>query len=367
MYNKDRLISTFTELCKRDSESLDERHAAEYVKKYLAERNIEVHEDTVAEKIGGNTGNLIFELPGKKPGKILFSAHIDTVAPGKGVNPVITETRISSDGTTILGADDKAGVAIILEGIATIIENQIETPTLVVVLSVAEEIGLKGVIHMGETIIADCGYVLDSSSVPGTIVNQAPVHYKYEATVIGKAAHAGLEPEKGINAIKIAAEAITKIPSGRIDEGTTTNIGKISGGIATNIVTEEVIINGEIRSFDTQKAERMLKEIKNTFEETASSLNGSVTFEDNKAYDHFIVDEQQECIQKAKKVISSLGRTPTVISAGGGSDANIFNQKNIPSVILGLGYENVHTKQEYIEKENLYASMEIVLGLMRDI
>ena len=206
---------------------------------------------------------------------------------------------------------------------------------------------------------------MDSSGIPGTIGRESPVHYKYKARITGKSSHAGLAPEKGINAIKIAAEVITKIPSGRIDEGTTANIGTILGGVATNIVPEEVEIEGEIRSFEQRKAEQLLSETQKIFLHITVQNGGHLLFNEHKEYDHFRISSEADVVQKAVKVINDLGLEPIIESAGGGSDANIYNQKGIPSVVLGLGYENVHTKREYITLENLQKSMEIVSGLMR--
>lgn len=362
--NKERLIETFVELCKRDSESGNEREVADYILDYLKKIDLNPSEDNAGEKTGGNTGNIIIKIPGSLPGKILLSAHMDTVVPGKNVKPIVEIDRITSSGDTVLGADDKAGVAILLEIIKQIKEENIQTSEILVVFSVSEETGLLGAKNV-DNITADYAYILDSSSKPGIIINEAPVHYTYEGKIKGKSSHAGIAPEKGINAIKIAGEVITKLPGGRIDFDTTANIGLISGGSATNIVPEEVIIKGEIRSYNKEKAEKLLNETKNIFITITEKNLGVPDFSFSKEYDNFKINEEEHVIQLAKKAIEKSGLVPKVESAGGGSDGNIYNQKGIPSVILGMGYENIHTKNEFMKKDDLFKVMEIVLNIVR--
>ncbi len=308
--NKERLIETFTELCKRESESGNERKVADYIFEYLKEINIKVIEDNAGEKTGGNTGNLIIEIPGTIPGKILLSAHIDTVVPGKNVVPIIDDEKITSSGDTILGADDKAGVAIILETIKQIKEEKLETKDLLIIFSVSEETGLLGAKNVDENIKADYAYILDSSSKPGTIIVQAPVHYTYHCKVKGKSSHAGIAPEKGINAIKIAGEVISKLPTGRIDKETTANIGLISGGSATNIVPEETEIKGEIRSYNKEKAEKLLTETENIFITITKNNFGTWDFSYKKEYDNFKISENDEVVTLAKKAIEKASLIP---------------------------------------------------------
>lgn len=366
MINKERLIKTFIELCSIDSESGDERRLADYLIGHLKDLGIEVKEDDAGKKTGGNTGNLYFELEGKKPGRIFFSAHMDTVVPGKNVTPIEDEEKISSSGNSVLGADDKAGIAVLLELIKYIKENQIESETLVFVFSISEETGLLGAKNLGFDLKADYGYILDSSTEPGDIVKQAPIHYTYEALFKGLAAHAGIAPEKGINAIKVAARAIDRASSGRINSQTTTNIAIISGGAATNIVPEEVKVRGEVRSFKKEEAVALLEETRDIFIKTAEEMGTEAIFEGKMEYDTFNIDEKEEVIIRAKKAIEKTGLKPQALSTGGGSDANVYNQKEFPSVILGLGFKKIHTKEEYMLKKDLYSIMEIVINIVKN-
>ncbi len=366
MINKERLVKTFIELCSIDSESGDERRLADYLINHLKELDIEVMEDDAGQKTGGNAGNLYFELEGKKPGRIFFSAHMDTVVPGKDVKPIEDEEKISSSGNSVLGADDKAGIAVILELIKYIKENQLETETLVFVFSVSEETGLLGAKNLGFELKADYGYILDSSTEPGDIVKQAPIHYTYEVLFKGLAAHAGISPEKGINAIKVAAKAIDRAPSGRMNPQTTANIAIISGGAATNIVPEEVKVRGEVRSFNREEALSLLEETRDIFLKTAQEMGTEAFFDGKMEYDTFNIDESEEVISRAKRAIEKAGLKAQALSAGGGSDANIYNQKDFSSVILGLGYKKIHTKEEYMLKKDLYSVMEIVINIIKN-
>lgn len=363
--NKNRLIKTFVELCSRNSESGKERQVADYIIDTLKDLGIDSTEDDAGIKTGGDTGNIIFSLPGTLPGKIIFSAHMDTVVPGINVIPKVDNEKIFSSGDTILGADDKAGIAVLIEVVKYIKENSIQTKELIFVFSVSEETGLLGAKNLNKEITADYAFILDSNSKPGVIINQAPAHFTYESIIQGKSSHAGIAPEKGINAIKIAGEVITKIKSGRIDSETTANIGLISGGTAINIVPEEVKINGEIRSYDKNKAENLLLNTKETINRVVLENGGKEIFTYFKEYDSFKIDENEEVIKIAMSAIKKSGLDPLIESAGGGSDGNIYNQLGIPSIILGMGYENIHTKDEFMRKDDLYKVMEIVLNIVK--
>lgn len=242
------------ELIQIDSHSGKEGAIAKVLVKKLEEMGLEVTIDDAGVKAGGETGNVIAKLKGTKNGPtILFSAHMDTVTPGEGVKPIVKDGVIYSDGTTVLGGDDKAGIAAILEGIRVIKENNIEHSDVEVVFSIWEEGGLFGAKYLDTSkISAEYGFVLDSGGAPGEIIIQA-AQDKVNAKIIGKPAHAGVAPEEGVSAIMIAARAIDNMRLLRIDEETTANIGTISGGIATNIVAPEVTIKAEARSINEEK------------------------------------------------------------------------------------------------------------------
>ncbi|MGE5140747.1 MAG: M20/M25/M40 family metallo-hydrolase, partial [Rudaea sp.] len=254
MINQDRLVNTFLDLVRIDSPSGSEGEAAQYVAGVLRELGLEPRIDEM--------GNVTARLEGKgKP--LLLSAHMDNVEPGRGITPVIENGDIKSDGKTVLGADDLAGVAAILEGLRSLIEDQAEHIPLELAITTQEEVGLAGAKGLDlEQFKAKEGVVLDSGGAVGKITISAPTHNELDATITGKAAHSGSSPEKGIDAIRIAAEAITHMKLGRIDKETTANIGMIRGGTARNAVPEQVDLTGEARSRNPKKAERQIKAMK---------------------------------------------------------------------------------------------------------
>ena len=266
MINRERMVENFINMAKISSPSLKEREVADYIKKELESIGLEVIEDNAGEKTGGNSGNIIgiLRAPGKK--KVLLSAHMDTVLPCDKVNPIIENGIIKSDGTTVLGGDDKAGIANIIEAIRVIKENNFDHPEIIVVCSIAEEIGLLGAKNFDiEKYAPDYSFILDSSGKPGIAIIQTPYSAKGEMKIIGKPAHAGIAPENGINALTVAAHAITKIKLGRIDSETTSNIGVVRGGEAVNIVMPEVTLHYEARSFSGEKLDSLLKETNDIF------------------------------------------------------------------------------------------------------
>ena len=273
--NQERLVSTFLDLVKIEGKSKEERKVADYVKQQLHQIGLAGIEDNTGSKITGNCGNLICHLPAttKDLPSWLLLVHLDTVVPCAGVKPVIKESVIYSSGDTILGADDRSGVSILIELAQGIIERKIPHNDLWLVFTVAEEVGLLGSTHLNyKEIKVDYGLVLDSTGEPGRITVRQPSSKTIDATFFGKAAHAGVCPEKGINAIQMAAWAISQIPLGRLDEETTATIGLISGGQARNIVPERAEIKGGARSHNPEKLENQISIMK-TLNVVAASAN----------------------------------------------------------------------------------------------
>ena len=261
MINRERLKNFLIELIKIDSLSRREYDVAMRLKSELEELGAELTIDNAGEMVGGNVGNLIAKFPGTVPASqpLLLSAHMDTVVPGEGIVPILDGDILRTDGTTVLGGDDKSGVAIICEVLRVIKENAIPCSAIDVVFTICEEAGLIGAKCLDITSLrARTGLVLDSDSV-GFLFTRAPAANRMEFRVHGLEAHAGVCPEKGINAIKVAAEGIAQMNLGRIDHETTANIGVIEGGMAVNIVPNQVVLKGEARSHDpgqTQTADR---------------------------------------------------------------------------------------------------------------
>ena len=368
MINKKRLITTFIELIKIDSLSLKEGKVSKYIKNQLKNLGLKVIEDTTAKKINGESGNIIAVLKNnlkRRAHRIMFNCHLDTVEPGVRIKPRIRGNIIRSDGKTILAADDKAGIAILLEAIKIIREKKIKHPELVFVFTVAEEIGILGAKNISKKLIkADYGFVIDSHGKVSNIINQAPSQDTFEIKIIGKASHAGMCPEKGISAIKVASEAISKIKIGRIDKETTANIGVIKGGHATNIITEEVLIKGEARSLNINKLKRAVKNIKNIFQKTADKYKAKMHFTKTREYNSFYVSKNKNPVKLALKALSNIGKKGNVLSTGGGSDANIFNSIGIPSIILSAGYEKPHAKDEYIKINRMIEAVSLILNII---
>jgi tripeptide aminopeptidase len=354
--NRDRLVQEFIELVQIDSHSWDERRMADALIKKLKSYGLEIYEDDTGMKVGGNTGNLICRLKGddSKP-TILFTCHMDTVQPGKGIKPQVLEDRIVSDGTTILGADDKAGVAGLLEMIRVLQEQKLPHGNIILLFTMGEEIGLTGSRHLDGDLIkdADYGFAFDSNGTIGKIVTQGPSQAKLEVTIHGKTAHAGVNPEAGISAIKLASTAISRMNLGRIDSETTANIGMINGGVATNIVPEKAEIVAEARSLNQSKLEAQLEHMKKTFEQAAEEAGGRAEVKITHMYPAFQFDDDHPVVQIAKQASKMIGFEPSIMSSGGGSDANVLNGLGVPTVNIAIGYENIHTVNEFIRLDDL--------------
>lgn len=367
MINEKRLLERFLNYVQIDSPTKYEREFAEYIMKEMEKMGLEVHMDDAGEKVGSNSGNVIGRLKGNTDGEaILFSAHMDTVSPGKGIKPVIKDGVIYSDGTTVLGGDDKAGIAAILEAIETVIEKGIPHGDIEVVFSIYEEGGLYGAKNLDYTKVkAKKGFVLDSGGNPGEIIIQGPAQNKIYAKFIGKEAHAGVAPENGISAIQMAAEAISNMKLLRIDEETTANIGVISGGEATNIVTKEVKIQGEARSLSDEKLQKQTEHMVKCCEEAAQKFGGRVEVEVDHSYGAFKVEEDAEIVQKVKEACRNIGLEPYTTSSGGGSDTNILNANGIVAVNLGIGERKPHTVEEHIHIKDLENAARLVLEIIK--
>ncbi|HNW25128.1 MAG TPA: M20/M25/M40 family metallo-hydrolase [Candidatus Cloacimonas sp.] len=362
------VVSYFLELIAIDSESKNERAIADKLKKDLKELGAIVEEDDCGAKIDGNAGNLYAYFPGvtnKKP--ILLCAHCDTVVPGKGIKPTIENGRIFTDGTTVLGGDDKSGIAEILMAIKQIKDKGIAHPPIEVLITVSEEIGLLGAKNFDiSKLQAAFGYALDTHQV-GEIVIGAPSQNSFQINFYGKEAHAGVEPEKGLNAICIAAEAIMAMPQGRIDFETTCNTGIVKGGSATNIVPKEVLVKGEARSHNKGKLQKVCEEIEQAVISTVKKYGGKASFhfELKKEYEAFLIERNAPVVALAEKALQNLHLPADIKVGGGGSDANIFNANGLPTIIVGTGMNKVHTTDEDILVDELYRGTAFVEELIR--
>ena len=369
LVNKERMLAEFKEVVAVPCHTLQERPVFEILRAKLEALGFTVEEDDAGEKLGGNCGNLWAFLPGNKVGavSVLLSAHMDGVEPCGGTTVVQKDGVLYSDGTTILGGDDKSGVVAILEGVRMLVEENAEHGDIQILFTIAEEGGVNGSRCMDRSKLkAQVAYALDGEGAPGEIVIGAPGQYRYKISVHGKKAHGGLEPEKGINAIMIAAKALAEVKRyGRIDEETTCNIGIIGGGVATNVVPDLVEIEGDVRSRNNEKLEAIREEVVSTICNAVEKYGAKVAAEVEHKYSSFLIDTESTVVKLAKSACAMYGFTPDITQTGGGSDANFLNAYGVPCVILGTGMQNVHTVEEFIKEEDLYNSALMVYGILQ--
>ncbi|TMW73719.1 M20/M25/M40 family metallo-hydrolase [Alteribacter natronophilus] len=368
MINHERLLEEFKELVQIDSETKYETAIAKVLKEKFEALGVRVKEDDTTSVTGHGAGNLICTLEGNTEGDtIYFTSHMDTVVPGKGITPIEEDGYIKTDGTTILGADDKAGLAAMLEAIRVLQENDVPHSTVQFIITVGEESGLVGAKALDPSdITAGYGYALDSDGKVGSIIIAAPTQAKVKAAVYGKTAHAGVAPEKGISAITLASKAVARMPLGRIDEETTANIGRFEGGSQTNIVCDRVDILAEARSLVKEKMESQVEKMKAAFEETAAEMGGRVELDIDVMYAGFKHEEGDDIVETAKRAVKAVGREPKLLQSGGGSDANIIAGHGVPTINLGIGYEEIHTTNERMPIEELNKTAELVLALIKE-
>ncbi|MDP4179604.1 MAG: M20/M25/M40 family metallo-hydrolase [Bacillota bacterium] len=369
MINRDRLVKEFIELISIDSLTLKERNMADTLKNKLEGMGLEVYEDDAGKKVRGNCGNIIGSKKGNKnaPG-ILLMAHMDTVVPCIGKKPQIHGNIIKTDGTTILGGDDVAGIVCILEALRVIGEENEQHGDIQVAFTIAEEGGLLGAKNLDYgNISAKYCFVLDDGGEIGRVAVTAPSQNKLDIVVKGKAAHAGVEPEKGISAISIAADAISKMKLGRIDEETTANIGIISGGNATNIVCDRVELKAEARSRCPKKLEEQTLHMKQRFMDAADSWKGQVEFHEELVYPSFKINETDEIVSVLKKAAQNAGLKLVLEATGGGSDTNIVNSKGIQAVDISVGMDKVHSVEEQIKIDDLVKAAGFLVEIIKSV
>lgn len=376
LINHERLKNFLIELIKIDSLSRKELDVALRLKREMEELGATVLIDDAGEKVGGNVGNLIAHFPGDRPAAepLLLSAHMDTVVPGEGIVPILEGDILRTDGRTVLGGDDKSGVAIICEVMRVIKENRLPCGGVDVVFTICEEAGLIGAkcLDVGK-LHARTGLVLDSDSV-GYLFTRAPAANRMEFRVYGLEAHAGVCPEKGINAIKVAAEAIAKMQLGRIDHETTANIGVIEGGMAVNIVPNQVILRGEARSHSREKLDRQTEHMKRCLEEAAArhtlEFDGKrhtarVEAKIERDYDRMDVPESAAIVKLVHAAAKNLNLEVKNHATGGGCDANVLNQKGLVVANLATGMREIHTVNEWLDLKDLYISAAMVLEIVK--
>ena len=360
MLNKERLINEFIELVSIPCPSKDEKQEAELIMSKLRELGIEPEMDNVHEKTGGTCGNVWAYVKGNVPTApiLFFEAHMDSVAPTTGTKVVRKDGVLYSDGTTTLGGDDKVGVASMLEVVRALKEDGVPHGDIQLLFTVSEEIGCLGVVHMEkERIKADFGYCLDIGGDIGEITYAAPKLYDIYVTVTGKAAHAGIAPEEGDNAIMLAADALSKLPAyGRIDKETTFNVGLFNAGVGTNVVCPEAKFVIDMRSLNVEGLEKLKDDTIKLITEVVTSQGGKVEFEVHEGCPAVAVPTDHKCVKLAELAAEKMGLKPELKTTGGCSDGNFLCGYGLPCALLATGMSNVHTTEEYLKEDDLFGT-----------
>ncbi|HKW91341.1 MAG TPA: M20/M25/M40 family metallo-hydrolase [Methylomirabilota bacterium] len=376
MIDAARLKDEFLELVSISSPSKREGAIARRLEGILKRMGASVEVDGAGEQVGGDTGNLLARFPGNTPGAppFLLSGHMDTVGPAEAIHPVVEGDVVRTDGTSVLGGDDKAGVAAILEAIRVVRERSIPHGDLEVVLTICEENGLLGAKHFDTARLrARRGLVLDVDGVC-ELITRAPAANRLTFTVQGLAAHAGICPEQGMSAIRIASEAIAAMKLGRLDAETTANLGIIQGGLAGNIVPASVTVRGETRSLSTEKLLAQTTHMQRCFEEAAArhsvrvgerGYQASVAAQVDRQYNRLDVRDDAAIVRLVQSGARAMGRSCGTRGTGGGSDANVFAERGLEVANLACGMREIHTVNEWVHVPDLVLTAGLVLETVR--
>ncbi len=340
MIKQERLVGSFCDLVRIDSPSDEEEEVALHLTDRLSRLGFSVVRDA--------HGNVIASEDGENP--LLLSAHMDTVEPGRGIEPIINGDRITSDGTTILGGDCKAGVAAILEGLESVSEDGTSRRPVQVVFTRGEEIGLVGASNLDYSMIrASEAVVFDGNGPVNTITGASPTYMRFDITIKGRAAHAGVEPEKGLSAIRIATEIINELPNGRLDDETTFNVGLISGGSVRNAVPAEATFGGEWRSRNTETLDSIKMQLLTTLERARERYKEATIEEELEVmFQMYNLDPEEQIVRLVTRVMRDMDLIPNICPSGGGTDGNVMRLHGIESVVVGMSTNEMHTVDEYV-------------------
>ncbi|MFA5595065.1 MAG: M20/M25/M40 family metallo-hydrolase [Trueperaceae bacterium] len=357
---RDRLVT----LCKVASPSRNERQIADLLTAEFEALGASIREDDAAVAVKGNAGNLIAELPGERPGRVVLTAHMDTVplTPGQPLEPVVEGSIVRASGKQILGADDKAGVTVVLELMQRAAAlPAAQRPTLLAVITVCEELGLKGARHLDVARLnADYAYSFDGEVPVGELITSAVFKEDLTLQVTGRAAHAALEPERGVHAILAAARVVDAFPMGRVAPDQVANIGAVQGGGPTNVVPAEVTLRGEARAFSEERLEELMATIRAGSEAAAATVGASVRLQRERLYDGYRIEDDATPIARLRTGAEPLGISVTSVASIGGSDTSILNQKGLPTVNVGVGMNEIHSVNEWIDAAGLARVVEWV-------
>lgn len=375
MINKDRAVAKFMEMVQIDSVSLNERGMADYLIKHFTDLGYEVFEDMKAKDAveGATAGNVVVRIAGKgskaNADIIILEAHMDTVEPGNGVKPSISEDGkyVVSDGTTILGADDKAGIAQILEVVEVLREQDLDHAPLELLFAISEEIGLLGAFNVDTTKVhGKIAYVLDAGGGPGAAIIGGPDYYDVWGKITGKAAHAGGAPDQGISSIQVMSEAISNMKLLKIDEDTTTNIGRVICDYPTNVVPEVTTFELEVRSLVPEKAEAQLKHVIDTIQAAADKYGAKAEIEYKKSLPAYHHSEDNKVLKLFKEMCERHGLDYRTQVIRGGTDVSGLAANGIDAIALAAGGEYAHELRERLIIDDFIANTQQVLWLVTD-
>ncbi len=376
MVNASRVKDEFLELVQISSVSKREGTVARRLTAVLEGMGASVEVDDAGDKIGSDTGNLVARFPGSAPdaAPFLLCAHMDTVVPGENIRPVVDGDIIRSDGTTILGGDDKSGIVAILEAVRALREQRIAHGPIDVLLTICEEMGLVGAKHFDVgRLRARTGLVLDCDGVH-ELITRAPAANRMSFTVHGLEAHAGIAPEEGISAIRVAAEAIAAMRLGRVSAETTANIGRIEGGLASNIIPNRVTLRAETRSLSAEGLETQTAHMRECFEQAAARHRVTVAGREHTArveskihrdYDRLDVPDDTAIVRLVATACRALGAPFRTRSTGGGSDANVFTGRGIEVANLGCGMREIHTVNEWVDTKDMVSTARLLVEVVK--
>ena len=361
------IIDLFIRVSSIKGLSYEEQDVIEFIKHELLDFDVTIEQDDAGNLNGSSSGNLIItpsECDITKP-TLMLCAHMDTVRDTSLCKAIVESDRIRSDEKHQLGVDNRLGVAILLHLLKTRKAHFFDA-NFIVVFTIDEETTMSGATHINlSKFNLQKGIIFDSSKRPGNYVKQCAGMYVFEATFVGKAAHSAVNPEDGVSAIIAAAHAISNMHFGKLEETVTTNIGKISGGNATNVVTPEVQIVGEVRAMNIEKISEILTHYEHEFTHFASQKDAKVSFSAHEDFAPYTLDSHPDVVNFVEKVIRKSGLTPTPLTYTGGSDANVFNNKGIPSVNIGIGAQNPHSDFEFALFEDIENVWNIACNLVR--
>ena len=374
--NKERLAGTLIRLCETDSPSHREGRMAALLHDHFATLGADsIEVDNSAPLTGSDTGNLIVRFNGNDPSRepVFFSCHMDTVEPGTGVRVARNGDVFSSRGDTVLGADDKSGIAALLELMTILSESKADHGLVELVFTTCEEVGLLGARHLDyECLQSRFGYALDTTGID-RVITGAPAANRLKITLHGIAAHAGLNPEQGISAFCLAAKAMTDLRLGRLDDESTANFGCMHGGVATNIVPALLTLEGEVRSHSTEKLASYTNTIISSFQNVVKEWpvpaevgdkHPWVDIDVQLEYPAMSLHENDPVLTRIRQAGLLAGRKLEFLIAGGGSDANILNSYGLPTAIVATGMNNVHTTEEYLDLNDVVSLTELLYAIV---